>query len=202
MRIDKLEHIDRFAINARVTLEHDDTKAPGTPVKVFDASVRALTGSVRRGHGRRPLRGHRCRDEKDRTADPQTPKQIQGAQAHGRFDHETPPPGSGGLGTSDTGKQATAGSFGNLSCRVVTRTSFIARFAFGVQLFLKTSAPPKTHRLPMRARGFAGDASRHRGRSGRDCRKSNRLDGTMEAIFAASSSPRGGLGRQRFCFLG
>jgi putative sigma-54 modulation protein len=27
-RIDKLEHIDRFAINARVTLDHDDTKAP------------------------------------------------------------------------------------------------------------------------------------------------------------------------------
>ena len=27
-RIDKLEHIDRFAINARVTLDHDSTKAP------------------------------------------------------------------------------------------------------------------------------------------------------------------------------
>lgn len=27
-RIDKLEHIDRFAINARVALEHDTTKAP------------------------------------------------------------------------------------------------------------------------------------------------------------------------------
>ena len=27
-RIDKLEHIDRFAINARVSLDHDDTKAP------------------------------------------------------------------------------------------------------------------------------------------------------------------------------
>ncbi len=27
-RIDKLEHLDRFAINARVTLEHDQTKAP------------------------------------------------------------------------------------------------------------------------------------------------------------------------------
>jgi putative sigma-54 modulation protein len=26
-RIDKLEHLDRFAINARVTLEHDNTKA-------------------------------------------------------------------------------------------------------------------------------------------------------------------------------
>ena len=26
-RIDKLEHLDRFAINARVTLEHDQTKA-------------------------------------------------------------------------------------------------------------------------------------------------------------------------------
>jgi len=26
-RIDKLEHFDRFAINARVTLEHDSTKA-------------------------------------------------------------------------------------------------------------------------------------------------------------------------------
>ena len=25
-RIDKLEHYDRFAINARVTLDHDDTK--------------------------------------------------------------------------------------------------------------------------------------------------------------------------------
>lgn len=28
VRIDKLEHLDRFAINARVTLEHDNTKAP------------------------------------------------------------------------------------------------------------------------------------------------------------------------------
>lgn len=27
-RIDKLEHLDRFAINARVTLDHDSTKAP------------------------------------------------------------------------------------------------------------------------------------------------------------------------------
>lgn len=27
VRIDKLEHFDRFAINARVTLEHDSTKA-------------------------------------------------------------------------------------------------------------------------------------------------------------------------------
>ena len=27
-RISKLEHLDRFAINARVTLEHDKTKAP------------------------------------------------------------------------------------------------------------------------------------------------------------------------------
>src|ERR1700747_3151331 len=28
VRIDKLEHFDRFAINARVTLDHDSTKAP------------------------------------------------------------------------------------------------------------------------------------------------------------------------------
>src|SRR5579872_7004914 len=28
IRIDKLEHFDRFAINARVTLDHDSTKAP------------------------------------------------------------------------------------------------------------------------------------------------------------------------------
>ncbi len=27
-RIDKLEHLDRFAINCRVTLDHDSTKAP------------------------------------------------------------------------------------------------------------------------------------------------------------------------------
>jgi putative sigma-54 modulation protein len=27
-RIDKLEHFDRFAVNARVTLEHDHTKLP------------------------------------------------------------------------------------------------------------------------------------------------------------------------------
>jgi len=27
-RIDKLQHLDRFAINARVTIEHDQTKAP------------------------------------------------------------------------------------------------------------------------------------------------------------------------------
>ena len=28
IRIDKLEHFDRFAINARVNLEHDSTKVP------------------------------------------------------------------------------------------------------------------------------------------------------------------------------
>lgn len=33
-RIDKLEHFDRFAINARVTLEHDNTKAPEKQFKV------------------------------------------------------------------------------------------------------------------------------------------------------------------------
>lgn len=33
VRIDKLEHIDRFAINARVTLDHDDTKAPDRQFK-------------------------------------------------------------------------------------------------------------------------------------------------------------------------
>ena len=32
-RIDKLEHFDRFAINARVTLDHDSTKAPGRQFK-------------------------------------------------------------------------------------------------------------------------------------------------------------------------
>lgn len=32
-RIDKLEHIDRFAINARVTLDHDTTKAPDRQFK-------------------------------------------------------------------------------------------------------------------------------------------------------------------------
>jgi putative sigma-54 modulation protein len=37
LRIDKLEHFDRFAINARVTLEHDRTKA----------SERAFTCSMR-----------------------------------------------------------------------------------------------------------------------------------------------------------
>jgi putative sigma-54 modulation protein len=36
-RITKLEHLDRFAINARVTLEHDQTKAPE---KQFSCSVR------------------------------------------------------------------------------------------------------------------------------------------------------------------
>ena len=28
IRIDKLEHFDRWAVDARVTLEHDNTKAP------------------------------------------------------------------------------------------------------------------------------------------------------------------------------
>ena len=37
IRIDKLEHYDRFAINARVTLEHDDTKAPA---RAFKCSMR------------------------------------------------------------------------------------------------------------------------------------------------------------------
>ncbi len=36
-RIDKLEHFDRFAVNARVTLEHDNTKAPA---KQFSCSLR------------------------------------------------------------------------------------------------------------------------------------------------------------------
>ncbi len=36
-RIDKLEHIDRFAINARVSLDHDDTKAPE---RQFKCSIR------------------------------------------------------------------------------------------------------------------------------------------------------------------
>ncbi|HEX3801160.1 MAG TPA: ribosome-associated translation inhibitor RaiA [Verrucomicrobiae bacterium] len=33
VRIDKLEHFDRFAINARVTLDHDSTKAPARQFK-------------------------------------------------------------------------------------------------------------------------------------------------------------------------
>jgi putative sigma-54 modulation protein len=37
VRIDKLEHFDRFAINARVVLEHDNTKAPE---KQFKCSMR------------------------------------------------------------------------------------------------------------------------------------------------------------------
>jgi len=36
-RISKLEHLDRFAINARVTLEHDTTKAPE---RAFSCSIR------------------------------------------------------------------------------------------------------------------------------------------------------------------
>src|SRR5438552_6713089 len=36
-RIKKLEHLDRFAINARVTLEHDHTRAPE---KKFSCSIR------------------------------------------------------------------------------------------------------------------------------------------------------------------
>lgn len=36
-RIDKLEHLDRWAINARVVLEHDNTKAPA---KQFKSSIR------------------------------------------------------------------------------------------------------------------------------------------------------------------
>jgi putative sigma-54 modulation protein len=37
IRIDKLAHFDRFAINARVTLEHDTTKAPE---RAFKCSIR------------------------------------------------------------------------------------------------------------------------------------------------------------------
>jgi len=37
VRIDKLEHFDRLAINARVTLEHDTTKAPA---RAFKCSMR------------------------------------------------------------------------------------------------------------------------------------------------------------------
>jgi putative sigma-54 modulation protein len=36
-RIDKLEHLDRFALNVRVTLEHDQTKAPE---RQFSCSMR------------------------------------------------------------------------------------------------------------------------------------------------------------------
>ncbi|MSU22135.1 MAG: ribosome-associated translation inhibitor RaiA [Pedosphaera sp.] len=36
-RIDKLEHFDRFAINARVTLEHDHTKVTE---RAFSCSIR------------------------------------------------------------------------------------------------------------------------------------------------------------------
>ena len=36
-KIDKLEHLDRFAINARVTLEHDNTKVPE---RQFSCSMR------------------------------------------------------------------------------------------------------------------------------------------------------------------
>jgi putative sigma-54 modulation protein len=36
-RIEKLEHLDRYAINARVTLEHDKTKAPE---RQFSCSMR------------------------------------------------------------------------------------------------------------------------------------------------------------------
>ena len=36
-RIQKLEHLDRFAINARVTLEHDKAKAPD---RQFSCSIR------------------------------------------------------------------------------------------------------------------------------------------------------------------
>jgi putative sigma-54 modulation protein len=36
-RIDKLAHLNRFAVNARVTLEHDQTKAPD---RQFSCSVR------------------------------------------------------------------------------------------------------------------------------------------------------------------
>jgi putative sigma-54 modulation protein len=36
-RINKLEHLDRFAVKARVTLEHDQTKAPD---RQFSCSMR------------------------------------------------------------------------------------------------------------------------------------------------------------------
>jgi putative sigma-54 modulation protein len=36
-RIQKLEHLNRFAIDARVTLEHDNTKAPE---RQFSCSIR------------------------------------------------------------------------------------------------------------------------------------------------------------------
>ena len=38
-RIDKLDHLDRFAINARVTLEHDNTKAVD---RQFSCSMRLM----------------------------------------------------------------------------------------------------------------------------------------------------------------
>ena len=36
-RLDKLEHFDRWAVDARVTLEHDHTRAPA---KAFSCSIR------------------------------------------------------------------------------------------------------------------------------------------------------------------
>lgn len=38
-RLDKLEHLDRWAINARVILEHDNSKAPD---KQFSVSMRLV----------------------------------------------------------------------------------------------------------------------------------------------------------------
>ena len=57
-RIDKLEHLDRCAIDARVTLEHDNTKAPE---RQFSCSMRlAVPGPDLFAEDRRrgPLCGH------------------------------------------------------------------------------------------------------------------------------------------------
>ena len=70
-RINKLEHLDRFAINARVTLEHDQTKAPE---RQFSCSMRlSLPGPdlFAEDVEERSLCRHRPGRQEDRAANPQ-----------------------------------------------------------------------------------------------------------------------------------
>lgn len=80
-RIEKLDHFDRFAVNARVILEHDDTRAPDKQFKcsiqlsmpgpdlfaedverdlyaAIDVSMKKIEQQLRKRHGKFKARKH------------------------------------------------------------------------------------------------------------------------------------------------